>query len=1332
MWDKKKSDPPREATVTLVSPSGGRAAEDMPDPPESAVELAQAVVTTAQPLLAPGAVVDERFEVLRPAGEGGMAIVYQAVDRRTGSRVALKVTRTSPQLSQRFEREARLLAELKHPGLVEYVAHGVAEQGTAYLAMEWLEGRDLATHLGIHSPSVRQAVEVVRQAAAAVAVAHRVGVIHRDLNPRNLFLVDGRLDSVRVLDFGVARALDTLHALTIAGSAVGTPGYMAPEQAKGSAELSPAVDVFALGCVLFECLTGRKAFTGARLLELLAKILVEEVPRASSINPQVPRELDLLLAAMLAKDPRERPADASSLLERLGRLNTLDLVSTPPPVSIAAVSHREQRISCVMLARVEPQQAPAAMAATAELGVVPQRLADGTLVALLGGRTSPTDQAVRAARCALAVRQVAPLAPIALATGRAITIEGASAGYAIEVASAELLEAEHMERLAPDQGLIVIDDVTAGLLDSRFELRADGRRYVLFGMRTAAEPVRTVLGRQTRCVGRARELGLLTATLAECRNDGVSNVVLVTGPPGIGKSRLAQELMTELRESGSDCEVLLGRGDPMSMGSPFAILAQAISRAALVHEGEPLAERRQKLGKRLGRHLPPSDLVRVTEFIGELTGTPYPDTQSPQLYAARQDPVLRGDQILRALEDWLEAECKAHPVLLVLDDLHWGDLATVKQVDSVLRNLRDKPLMVLALARPEIHELFPDLWAARHVSELRLSGLSHRASAALVRQVLGSEVDEAVVRRVTERAQGNPFWLEELLRSEASGSGRIPERVMVLAQSRLEGLDGEARRVLRAGSVFGQHFWRRGVAELLAPDTAMPQVDAALRSLIDNEVLVDRFTSSFPGEKEFEFVSGLLRDAAYASLAEEDARRAHAQAARWLEKAGERDAVALATHYERAGELGEASLYYAEAAEQALGGGALAAALSRAEDAIRCGAQDGQLAELYLLQAEACKWLGRNAEAAERSLLAMPLAERGSATWCGAVGEAMAASGKLGKLDECKSLCDELLRCPSTADNETVLAVALSRSATQLALAGELALCDRLLSRLEELVQASSLPPAVMGWVFEARAVRAGAGDDAGARRQLAEHAIQHFEQAGDQRNACLQQISLGFACIELGAYADAEVALRGALIVAERMALSNSIPIAKAQLGRAMVHELDSDAALALEREAVSDFDRQGNTRLAGVARTYLASMLERRAHFREAEQMARRAVELLGSAAPLRRAALARLALILLARGEAEEALQAAREANEGVAADTELGLGEALIRLSLVEALNATGDRTAAVAALRAAHDRLLDRAARIASAVWRRQFLQQVPENARTIALARAPLAGVVEK
>src|SRR5580692_10627487 len=145
----------------------------------------------------------------------------------------------------------------------------------------------------------------------------------------------------------------------------------------------------------------------------------------------------------------------------------------------------------------------------------------------------------------------------------------------------------------------------------------------------------------------------------------------------------------------------------MSAGAPFAMIAQTVSGAAGVADGEPLAARRQKLAARVARSVPEGDRARVTEFLGELIDAPFPEEESLQLRAARQDPVLRGDQMRRAYEDWLRAECAHRPVVLVLEDMHWGDLPTVKVVDALLRNLRDSPLMVLVSARSEIHELFP-------------------------------------------------------------------------------------------------------------------------------------------------------------------------------------------------------------------------------------------------------------------------------------------------------------------------------------------------------------------------------------------------------------------------------------------------------------------------------------------------------------------------------------------------------------------------------------------------------------------------------------------------
>ena len=207
----------------------------------------------------------------------------------------------------------------------------------------------------------------------------------------------------------------------------------------------------------------------------------------------------------------------------------------------------------------------------------------------------------------------------------------------------------------------------------------------------------------------------------------------------------------------------------------------------------------------------------MAEFLGEMIGTTLPDEDSVALRAARKDAQIMSDQIRRAWEDFLGAECAAQPVLLVLEDLHWGDLSTVRLVDGALRRLREMPWMVLALARPEVHQTFSNLWTGRNLQEIRLQQLSRKASERLVRQVLGGDVDPEVMGRLVTQADGNAFYLEELIRATAERGGEaLPETVVAMVQSRLGALDGESRRVLRAASVFGEVLWR-GAAKTHRP-----------------------------------------------------------------------------------------------------------------------------------------------------------------------------------------------------------------------------------------------------------------------------------------------------------------------------------------------------------------------------------------------------------------------------------------------------------------------------------------------------------------------------------
>src|SRR5262249_5993578 len=154
---------------------------------------------------------------------------------------------------------------------------------------------------------------------------------------------------------------------------------------------------------------------------------------------------------------------------------------------------------------------------------------------------------------------------------------------------------------------------------------------------------------------------------------------------------------------------------------------------------------------------------------GEIAGIAFPDDDLPSLRAARREPRLMADQILSAWLDFVEAECAAHPVILVLEDLHWGDVPSVQLVDAALRTLRERPLMVVALSRPDIDVRFPTLWAGRDLQRVALAPLTAKSAQKIVRHVLGDDVAAETLNAITERAEGNALYIEELLRAVAAG-----------------------------------------------------------------------------------------------------------------------------------------------------------------------------------------------------------------------------------------------------------------------------------------------------------------------------------------------------------------------------------------------------------------------------------------------------------------------------------------------------------------------------------------------------------------------------------
>jgi predicted ATPase len=376
----------------------------------------------------------------------------------------------------------------------------------------------------------------------------------------------------------------------------------------------------------------------------------------------------------------------------------------------------------------------------------------------------------------------------------------------------------------------------------------------------------------------------------------------VTGEAGIGKSRLAHELVRAIQNRYAGLEVWMGSGDLLRPGLAFGLIGQALRHAARIAASDPIDTRRAKLRARAARRLPDGEEARVARFLGEICGIPFEPGEGDALGEAQQDATLLGEQTERAWLDFLRAETAAHPVLLLLDDLHWGDLQTVRLVNAALRELSKAPFMTLALARPEVHEIFARLWPDRGLTEIRLKALTTRASERLVRQVLGDPVEAPTLVRIVTTADGHPFYLEELLRAAAEGKGEeTPPTVRAMVIARLEDLEGDARRVLRAASVFGEVFWQGGVTALVGGALKASWVESWLNTLTDREVLVRRPRSRFPDEHEYAFRDLLLRECTYTTLTDGDRTLGHRLAAMWLEAVGETDPTVLDEHHRRGG-----------------------------------------------------------------------------------------------------------------------------------------------------------------------------------------------------------------------------------------------------------------------------------------------------------------------------------------------------------------------------------------------------------------------------------------------
>ena len=1269
----------------------------------------------------PGQILASRFQIERLAGRGGMGEVHRALDLETGTAVALKVLGTiDPDLRDRLSREARLLQRLAHPGVVRFVGHGEAPGYGLYLAMEWLDGEDLAARLARGPLTAGETLAIALGVSEALGAVHAAGVLHRDLKPSNLFLPGGRCDAVRILDFGLARRPAASLSATRADGFLGTAGYVAPEQVRGDRSLTPAADVFSLGCVLYECLAGRPAFAADHVLAVLARVMFDEPEPLERLCDDLPAGLGELVDAMLAKEPSERPADGAAL-HAAWRAIAGPVVERPAaePAAPGLTAGEQRIVSAVMVAG---GRAPLDVAGEIErlrdelarFGARIEPLATDALMVVLQGGGSGLDRAALAARCALRLRGLLPDARLSLSSGRARVEDRLPVG---EVADSAL---RMLERADPG-GPIRVDETSVGLLDARFEIGSDGRGLVVSGEVEAGGGARRLLGHPAPFVGRRRELDLMRDLARECIEDGVAQALLVTGEAGMGKSRLRQEFLDALEADGLSPGVWLGRADALGSGSPFGLIASLVRSAAGLRVGDPVGLQEGRLRARIGRHVASDQVARVAAFVGEAAGIRFADEAHESLRAARADPRLMGERIGSAFGDWLDAETAAGPVLLVLDDAHWGDVPSMRLLDAVLGRLHARPLMVAAFARPEVRQTFPDLWAERSGHVVRLAELRPRECVELVRRVLGAETPDDRADRLARRSGGNPLALEELLRMAVDGrEDAAPATVVAMVQDRLESLDSRWRRVLRAASVFGESFWLEGLARLVGEDAAADG-EEPLRVLIQAEAIVSGTRSRFPGVREYHFRHAIVRDAAYGMLTEEDRRLGHRLAAEWLEASGESDATVLATHFDLGGVPERALIHLHRAAMQRLVGNDLEGVIRVVEQAMSRAPGGAMRAGLLLLRARAHMWRGeheREREALEQGLAAVAADEP---VWTDLTGQLLQCCTAIGAGTRARALAAEVL---ATGDRIPGLrrGPLLARAIESMMFQGCAAESDALLAELDrippEQIEEDLSAAALVDQMRSHRALQQGDLEDCAA---LASRSASRFDRSGNSRSACVMRATTGYALTQLGLLAEAERELGAALEEARRAGMRSAVGAVGHNLGWVRALRGDLEAARRMEEEVLRE---AASGRLRIGALIYSARIARLAGEPALAERHAAEAIAASDQVGPLQAYALAALAELLCDAGRREEALAACERAIRIREETGPLEEGEALMWRVHGDALAALDRHDEARAAWARGRSLIEERAARIRAAATREAFLTQLPDCRIALERARA--------
>ncbi|MBX3208478.1 MAG: protein kinase [Labilithrix sp.] len=1304
-----------------------------------------------------------RFVIEREVGRGGVGIVYRARDEVSGAPVALKVIAipgVDAGEEARFGREGRVLAGLSHPGIVRVVAFGQLDEGHPYVAMEWLEGEDIAQRQKRAPLTLGRAVEIAAQVADSLAYAHGVGIIHRDIKPSNVILVprpasggpaederpvgsgphhDWPLDA-KLVDFGVASAEDA--RLTRTGAIIGTPAYMAPEQARGDAEVDARADIYGLGATLFEIIAGRPPHMGPTPIAILARLVTTPAPRLGEVFSDAPVSLDDLLCEMLATHPEERPARASDVALRL-RSIAVELERTPmatraqspdlAPLSMGSLvlstsKPGGSRLVTSILATHVPKGPPRGrlIAHLRARGAEATELGGDAIVAHLGVKKALGDEAARALDLGLRLAKMG--ARVGVATGRTRIDRTRPTGEVVDRAAALARDAQKSQVLA--------DTTTSELARGRFEMqvRPDGTSVV--GPKVTAK--KEIAG-GSPFVGREADLSQVVTAFERCQEDETPIIVTLTGAPGIGKTRLRREAIARIAAHPSAPRVVMVRAESFAKSHALGVMADVARGLAGVAKGAAL-----------------TDAMAATEALLARIDLPTAGTRDLVARLVANEPLpeavdARGarDALWIALTDMALRVSKEAALAIALEDAHWADLESLAWLDHLLARALGHSVFVLATARPTLWRDDPARWSGRDHVRIELRPLARRTVRAIAKAILGEKASgvegEALVESISAQAGGSPLFAEELARLAHQGRDAASAPTIEAAiQVHLDALDEDVREAAMKLAVFGLQVWDAGLDALGVKNSA-----EVMRALTAAEIIVEQATSRFKETREWAFKHALTREVAYAALGEEQLKELHTQAGRWLAKMGEDDSV-VARHLELGGEPVLAANYLEKAARRALAASALGEAVRLAEKSLDFAEESAtQFARAQLLD-EA--WVRLDARAGERdtAVRAMQDAVYDEPSAVRALGARVRYENACGGGPDTSAGLEEVIRRAKAAGLFDEEARSAADLAARYAFAGELDKAADWADSLLALSRSHGIAGAAVD-AWQTLAVVRQARGDVGAALDARRSAALAASEAGLKTREATLTINVGFALTTMGAKEEARAAIESGITLAQAVGSPGTVRHGQMNLlcwTATFGHEAALDALLADPRgiadNAVSgawvphDRATLGVLFYRGVellrtdgAPRVLSSVMPSASEAPGGDHAARQARTLLKTAAGGYRAtkmldvvpvALGLWSEAELRCGQADRALELANEAVNLLEDGSPSLLNEAPIYLALHDVLVSLGRHEEAKTAIARGLPRLVTRVHGLRGTPHARDFLMKVSSNAGLLAAA----------